>query len=67
MWMEEAGTRPNMLRLAEALPLAPEVIATGCPYCALMLTDATKAMSGAGNVGVRDIAEIVADAIEPPQ
>ncbi|MFO1312910.1 MAG: heterodisulfide reductase-related iron-sulfur binding cluster [Burkholderiales bacterium] len=68
MWMEEAGTRPNMLRLAESIPLAPEAIATGCPYCALMLTDATKAMDGAGGIAVRDIAEIVADALEsPPQ
>jgi Fe-S oxidoreductase len=63
MWMEEAGTRPNMLRVAQALPLAPAVIATACPYCALMLADGTKAMHDAEGVAVRDIAEIVADAL----
>lgn len=65
MWMEEAGTRPNMLRVAQALPLRPAVIATGCPYCALMLSDGTKAMHDAEGIAVRDIAEIVADALIP--
>ena len=63
MFMEEAGTRPNMLRVAQALPLAPSVIATACPYCAVMLTDGTKAMPDAEDIAVRDIAEIVADAL----
>jgi Fe-S oxidoreductase len=64
MWIDESGARPNMLRLAQALPAAPAVIATACPYCAVMLTDATKAMPGAEHVAVRDIAEIVADSLE---
>ena len=52
-----------MLRVAQALPLAPAVIATACPYCALMLSDGTKAMHEAEDVAARDIAEIVADAL----
>jgi Fe-S oxidoreductase len=63
MWMNEAGSRPNMLRVAQAMPLSPEVIATACPYCALMMADGTKAMAEAEHVVVRDIAEIVADAL----
>jgi Fe-S oxidoreductase len=63
MWIDEAGTRPNMIRIAQALPLKPDVIATACPYCAVMLGDGTKALPDAEHVAVRDIAEIVADAL----
>jgi Fe-S oxidoreductase len=63
MWIDEAGTRPNMLRMAQALPLSPSVVATGCPYCTVMMTDAAKAMPEAESIAVRDIAEIVADAL----
>jgi hypothetical protein len=63
MWIDESGTRPNMLRLAQAVPAAPAAIATACPYCAVMLTDATKAMPGAERIAVLDIAEIVAGSL----
>jgi Fe-S oxidoreductase len=66
MWIDESGARPNMLRLAQALPSNPAVIATACPYCAVMLTDATKAMPDAGHMVVLDIAEIVADSLAAP-
>jgi len=52
-----------MLRMAQALPLSPSVVATGCPYCTVMMTDAAKAMPEAESIAVRDIAEIVADAL----
>ena len=45
-----------------ALPLAPKVIATGCPYCNTMMTDGI-AQLGQGEVEARDIAELVADAL----
>jgi Fe-S oxidoreductase len=63
MWIDESGTRPNMLRLAQALPAAPSVIATACPYCAVMMSDAAKAMPEAADMVVRDIAELVADGL----
>jgi Fe-S oxidoreductase len=63
MWIDESGTRPNMLRLAQAVPAAPAVIATACPYCAVMMTDATKAMPEAADILVRDVAELVADSL----
>ena len=66
MWIDGAGGRPNMLRMAQAMPLSPSVIATACPYCTVMMTDAAKAMPEAGGVAVRDIAEIVADALAAP-
>ena len=63
MWMEETiGERINAARVAQALPLRPKVIATGCPYCNTMMTDGI-AQLGQGEVEARDIAELVADAL----
>ncbi|MPZ00839.1 MAG: 4Fe-4S dicluster domain-containing protein [Actinophytocola sp.] len=40
MWMEERiGKRINVERVDEALGTAPTKIATGCPFCRVMLTD----------------------------
>ena len=68
MWKEEeAGSgRVNEARFAEAKKtlstyqpsVGAETIAVGCPFCMVMLTDASKADGGA--VNVMDVAEIVA-------
>jgi Fe-S oxidoreductase len=65
MWMEESiGSRINELRTAQALETAPRVIATACPYCALMIDDGLKALGDkAAGVVNRDIAELVAEAL----
>jgi Fe-S oxidoreductase len=64
MWMEEKiGTRINIKRVEQALPHAPAVIATACPYCAVMISDGTKALEAASSIATRDIAELVADAL----
>ena len=45
MWMEErTGKRINVARFGQALAKAPQVIATACPYCAVMMEDAAKAL-----------------------
>lgn len=63
MWMEESvGTRINIERTREALALSPETICVGCPYCMTMFEDALKD-EGAGHVRVRDVAEVVAEAL----
>lgn len=68
MWMEEReGKRVNVERTEEALGLAPDVIGTGCPFCLTMLTDGLKERNAAETVQVKDIAELVLEAIEPPQ
>ena len=67
MWMEETiGKRINITRVEQALPHAPNVIATACPYCATMMSDGTKALERDGDVAVRDIAELVAAALVAP-
>ena len=38
---------------------ALRVIATACPYCAVMMSDGIKALAEAGEIVTRDIAELV--------
>ncbi len=47
-------------RTAEALEQNPEVIATGCPFCNLMLTDGVKHFNKENQTQVLDIAEMIA-------
>ena len=64
MWMEETiGSRINVLRTEQALACTPKVIATACPYCALMIDDGLKALERSGEVVNKDIAELVAEAL----
>ena len=46
MWMEETiGKRINITRVEQALPHSPRVIATACPYCAVMMADGISAVA----------------------
>ena len=61
MWLEEKiGKRINITRVEQALPHAPQVIATACPYCAVMMYDGVSALGKTDEIAVRDIAELVA-------
>lgn len=65
MWMEEnEGKRVNIERTEEALRTGAEVIATGCPFCMTMLADGVKAKESPTEV--RDIAELLLEAVEAP-
>ena len=60
MWMEEhLGKRINEMRIAQALELKPDVIATACPYCLTMLADGLKAKGMEELVKAFDIAELL--------
>lgn len=66
MWMEEReGKRVNIERTEEALATGTSTIGTGCPFCMTMLTDGVKEKDAAGTVAVKDIAELLLDAVEP--
>jgi Fe-S oxidoreductase len=54
----------NVLRTEDALETNPQIIATGCPYCNTMMTDGVKFKEKEGQVLVKDIAELIADANE---
>ena len=65
MWMEEhEGKRVNIERTEEALATGASTIGTGCPFCMTMITDGVKAKDAADNVRVKDIAELVLEAID---
>jgi Fe-S oxidoreductase len=64
MWMEEReGKRVNIERTEEALATGADTVGTGCPYCMTMITDGVK--EKAANVEVKDIAEILLEAVQP--
>lgn len=66
MWMEETiGERINFERSNELLATQPQVIAAGCPFCQVMITDGVKRdPAAADKVRVLDVAEIVADRVK---
>ncbi|MBF6356452.1 4Fe-4S dicluster domain-containing protein [Nocardia higoensis] len=68
MWMEEQlGKRVNIDRVDEALSTNPTKIATGCPFCRVMLTDGVTARQEKGEgegVEVVDVAQLMLDSIE---
>ncbi|WP_018684349.1 (Fe-S)-binding protein [Actinokineospora enzanensis] len=68
MWMEERiGKRINLDRVDEALGTAPSKIATGCPFCRVMLTDGITARQSDGlaaeSVEVVDVAQLLLQAV----
>jgi len=65
MFLEETiGKRVNIERTEEALSLNPSTIATACPFCMTMMTDGVKAKEASERTNVRDVAEIVSEAMK---
>jgi len=68
MWMEErVGKRINLERVDEATGTATSKIATGCPFCRVMLTDGLTARQNEQkvpeNVEVVDVAQLLLNAV----
>ena len=60
MWLEtDPNTRINHRRLADALQVEANVVATACPYCLLMFDDAIRSKGLSEQVQVMDIAEVM--------
>ena len=65
MWLEETvGERINIKRTEEALEVNPELVVTACPFCLTMFDDGLKAKDKAEEIQLKDIAELVAEAIK---
>jgi Fe-S oxidoreductase/nitrate reductase gamma subunit len=63
VWMEDAGeVRVNRNRLAQIQETGASQVGVACPFCLIMLEDARGALGAEGLV-IRDVAEIVADAL----
>jgi Fe-S oxidoreductase len=64
MWMESTGRkRINIIRAEEVAASGAHTVAVSCPHCLTMLADARNAIGAQDRLRVRDIAEIVADAL----
>ena len=65
MWMEEhIGKRVNHERVDEALSMDSTTIATGCPFCRVMLTDGVGDRGKAEEVEVVDVAQLLLGSLD---
>jgi Fe-S oxidoreductase len=68
MWMEEhIGKRINHERVDEALATGAATIATGCPFCRVMVTDGVndrQEEAGRSGVEVLDVAQILLESLD---
>ena len=64
MWMDEdVGQATYLERTREALALKPATICVACPYCMTMFEDGLRDENAVGKVQVKDVAEIVLEAM----
>jgi Fe-S oxidoreductase len=62
MWMEEHdGKKINVERSEEAVATGADVIATGCPFCFVMLDDGVKEIGADDRVQVKDLSVLLAE------
>lgn len=59
-----SGPRVNQLRAEQASATGAEILATSCPFCLRMMEDGVSAIAGIDNMSVRDVAEILLEAIQ---
>ncbi|MCX6136113.1 MAG: (Fe-S)-binding protein [Ignavibacteriales bacterium] len=60
---EHEGTRINEERTREALGTGAQIISTACPFCLTMMTDGVKMKEKSDDTKVKDIAELLWDAV----
>jgi Fe-S oxidoreductase len=70
MWLdgfqwEKAHVRLSEWRIREAVAVGADILAVACPYETPRFEDAIKMVQGTGGLVVRDIVELLADAMEP--
>jgi hypothetical protein len=66
MWLEtDPNTRINHRRLADAVQVQAEVVATACPYCLLMFDDAIRSKGLGEQIQIMDIAEVLEQQSNP--
>ncbi|MFP5212069.1 MAG: (Fe-S)-binding protein [Acidobacteriota bacterium] len=65
IWAEvPMGQRFGELRITDAVEKGAEVLATSCPYCVNMLTDACKSLDKADVLEIQELSEILASALD---
>jgi Fe-S oxidoreductase len=64
IWMEtQKGERFSDLRLAQAVDVGAEVLATSCPYCIANFEDSKLLLKDSDNLEIKDITEIIQEVI----
>ena len=64
IWIEtKRGERFSDIRLEQAKEVGAEVLAVACPYCMLNFDDAVLTMGDDAGVEIKDIAELVREAM----
>lgn len=65
IWIEEAADqkRPSINRAHEAINVGPNILSTACPFCLINLDDAIKVVGNDGKIQVKDVAELVKEAM----
>jgi Fe-S oxidoreductase len=68
MWLdgfhwEKAHARTSEWRVQEACAAGADILAVACPYEPLRFEDAVKVVPNAGQMGVRDVAELLAESL----
>ena len=62
MWMEEhTGKKVNIERAEEAVATGADTVATGCPFCFVMMDDGVKELGADHSVVVKDLATLLAE------
>ena len=59
---EPGDKEVKVARTEQAMETTSEIIATGCPFCMVMMTDGVKAKNVENDIQVMDIAEMIASA-----
>jgi len=60
----EGKKKCSVIRTEEAHRMKPNIFAAACPYCISMFEDAAKIVGTSESMPVRDVAELVAEALE---
>jgi Fe-S oxidoreductase len=63
MWHDVPGERLAENRIREALEVGAEILVVACPFCLLEFEDAIKTTDNEGKIQVKDIMELVAQAL----
>lgn len=61
---EKGNKEVNIERTEDVLEIRPDIIAAACPFCNTMMTDGIKHFEKEGDIQVKDIAELIAEAAD---
>lgn len=61
---EKGNKEINIERTEDVLEAKPNIVAVGCPFCNTMMTDGVKHFEKEGEITVKDIAELIAEAAD---